>query len=92
VNEPPEVDAANVVSGLPEDTDTSADVKVADLLIMDDALGTNTLSLSGADAALFKIVGNELFLAAGTSLDFETQTSLNVTVDVDDAGVGGHPG
>ena len=47
-------------------------LKVADIVITDDALGTNTLSLSGADAALFQIVGTELFLIAGASLDFET--------------------
>ena len=39
----------------------------------DDALGTNTLALTGADAAAFEIVGSELFLKAGTVLDFETQ-------------------
>ena len=46
-------------------------------MITDDALGTNTLSLSGADAALFEIVGGtELHLRAGTTLDFETQSLL----------------
>ena len=44
---------------------------MADIVITDDALGTNTLSLSGADARLFQIVGTELFLVAGASLDFE---------------------
>ena len=48
-------------------TDTSVRVKVADIIVEDDALGTNTLSLSGADASDFIIDGTELFLAAGAT-------------------------
>ncbi|MEZ5942235.1 MAG: hypothetical protein R3C18_12650 [Planctomycetaceae bacterium] len=47
-----------------EDADTSAAIKVADVTVVDDALGTNNVSLSGDDAALFEIVGGELFLKA----------------------------
>ena len=54
-------------------------------------LGTNTLSLSGVDAALFQIVGTELFLVAGASLDFEANPVLDVTVEVDDAAILGSP-
>ena len=53
--------------------------------------GTNTLSLSGADAALFEISGSELRLKAGASLDFETNPTLDVTVEVDDSTVGATP-
>jgi hypothetical protein len=64
-------------------------IKVADIVISDDALGTNTLVLSGADAALFEIVGgNELHLRAGSTLDFESNATLDVTVEVDDTSVG----
>jgi hypothetical protein len=41
----------NVVANFAEDLDTSSAVKVADIVVTDDALGTNTLSLTGADAA-----------------------------------------
>ena len=69
VNEPPTVALANTTTTFPEDTDTTSAIKVADIVITDDALGTNTLSLkSGTDAALFQIVGTELFLVAGASL------------------------
>ena len=54
-------------------------------------MGGNNLSLSGADAALFEIVGSELYLKAGTVLDYETNPVLDVTVAVDDATVGGSP-
>jgi subtilisin-like proprotein convertase family protein len=90
INDPPTVALQNVVT-LPEDTDTSSAVKVADIVVSDDALGSETLSLSGADAALFEIVGTELFLKAGSALDFETAPQLNVTVEVDDTTVGATP-
>ncbi len=76
---------------LAENLDTTSAVKVADIVVTDDALGTNALSLSGADAALFEIVGLELFLKAGTVLDFEANPALDVTVSVDDLGVGATP-
>ncbi len=91
VNEPPTVALANTVTTFPEDTDTSVAIKVADIVITDDALGTNNLSLSGADAALFEIVGTELRLIAGAALDFETNPNLDVTVEVDDTTVGATP-
>ncbi len=91
VNEPPTVTLTNVVATLTEDTDTSTAIRVADIVVSDDAIGTNSLTLSGADAASFEIVGTELRLRAGTILDFETKTSFDVTVEVDDTGVGSTP-
>jgi hypothetical protein len=91
-NDPPSVSLQNVtITTLPEDTDTSARIKVADIVITDDALGTNELSLTGDDAALFEIVGTELYLKAEASLDFETNLQLDVTVAVDDITVGTTP-
>ena len=91
VNDAPTVSLANTVSSLPEDTNTASAIRVADIVIGDDALGTNTLSLSGADAASFEISGNQLRLRAGTVLDFETKSSYVVTVAVDDNTVGATP-
>ncbi|MFQ5494592.1 MAG: FecR domain-containing protein, partial [Phycisphaerae bacterium] len=91
VNEAPSVSLINTTASLAEDTDTSLAAKVADIVVTDDALGSNVLTLSGADAGLFEIVGTELRLTAGAALDFETNPSLDVTVEVDDAAVGGTP-
>ena len=88
---PTSVTLSNVVSSFAEDTDTSSRIKVADIAVGDDGQGTNVLSLAGADAGSFEIIGNELFLKAGTSLDFESKTAFDVTVQVDDASVGGTP-
>ena len=57
-------------------------------MIIDDNLGANDLSLSGADASNFEIVGNELHVLAGTNLDFESFSTLDVTVQVDDSTIG----
>ena len=46
---------------------------------------------TGTDAGLFEIVGTELYLMAGTSLDFETDSGLDVTVEVDDSTIGATP-
>ena len=67
----------NVITKLAEDTDTSVRVKVADINT------TDTLRLTGADANKFELNGNELFLKARTSLDYETQSNLEVTIEVD---------
>ena len=91
VNDPPGVALNNAVSSLAEDASTASDIKVADVVVTDDALGTNAVSLSGADAALFKLVGSELFLKAGVALDHETNASLDVSVVVDDSSVGSTP-
>ncbi|ETW10618.1 hemolysin-type calcium-binding region, partial [Roseivivax marinus] len=88
VNEAPSVALANVVTSLPEDTDTTSRVRVADIMVTDDALGIEVLALTGADAALFEIDGTALYLRAGTTLDFETLDQLDVTVTVDDPTLG----
>lgn len=87
----PQIQLVNQVNFLPELTDVSNDVFVADIQITDDGIGTNDLTLSGADADKFVIVGLQLFLKAGTPLDFEVQKFYNVTVSVDDANLGGTP-
>ena len=91
VNEPPTVSLANVITRIREDTNTSGGIKVADIVIADDALGTNTLSLSGPDASLFEIVGPELWLIAGAKLDFAGNPTLDVTVEIRDVTLGGGP-
>jgi hypothetical protein len=92
VNEAPTALALeNTTTSLAENTDTTSRLKVADIAITDDALGTNTIALSGTDAASFEVEGTVLYLKAGTTLDFETQSSYAVTIEVDDTAVGSSP-
>lgn len=88
---PSAVNFANTTPALDENTNTDDRIKVADVTITDDGLGTNNLSLMGADADTFELDGTTLYLKAGTTLDFETKTSYSVTVNVDDPAVGGTP-
>lgn len=88
---PTAIALANTTTSILENSNTSGAVKVSDILVTDDGLGTNTLSLSGADASSFQIIGASLFIKAGTVLDFETKTSYSVTINVDDTTVGATP-
>ena len=90
VNEAPTaVPLTNTTPLLAENTSTAARLKVADIGITDDALGTNTLSLTGTDAASFEIVSSALYLKAGVILNFETKNSYTVTINAADATITG---
>jgi Ca2+-binding RTX toxin-like protein len=90
-NAAPSLALAHTTTSLAEGTYPDG-AKVADFTITDDGAGTNDLTLLGADKDLFTIVGTELFLKAGTVLDFEGgNTTLDVTVSVNDPAVGNTP-
>jgi hypothetical protein len=80
----------NAVTELAENVDVTPEFKVADLLIEDDGLGTNNLSLTGRDRELFLIRNSALFYV-GFAPNFEAQNSYEVTVNVDDPTVGVTP-
>jgi subtilisin-like proprotein convertase family protein len=71
-----------------ENSSTATRTKVADIDIADDGEGTNALTLIGADAASFEIVGGDLYLKAGVVLDFESKASYSVAVRVSDPALG----
>lgn len=92
VNEAPTaVNFTNVTSSILETTNTSSHIKVADVTITDDALGTNVLSLSGTDSAAFELISGTLYLRAGTTLNRQTKPTYLVTVNVNDSTVGSNP-
>ena len=89
VNEAPTaVSFANTVTAIDENVIVGTGIKVADVVVTDDALGSATLSLSGADSAFFELRGSELYFI-GASPDFEAKGSYAVTVEADDPAVGG---
>jgi hypothetical protein len=91
-NQPPTALAlTNQVTTILENTNTASRLKVADIAITDDGLGTNTLIVSGPDAGAFEVDTAALYLKAGTILDFETKSTYGVTVSVDDVSVGTSP-
>lgn len=89
---PTAVSIANAASIFETNGAAAADIKVGDIAITDDGLGGNTVTLSGDDAAKFKVVGSELFLKAGTLLDTEVASSYSVHVNVSDDTLGGSVG
>ncbi|WP_207497544.1 putative Ig domain-containing protein [Limimaricola pyoseonensis] len=89
-NAAPTITLQGAPGALAAETDTSQPVKIADIVIADDGVGTNALGLAGADAGLFEITGSELFLKAGTDLS-ALAGPLDVTVTVDDIAVGATP-
>jgi hypothetical protein len=81
-NAAPSLALAHTTTSLAEGTYADP-VKIANITVTDDGVGTKNLTLSGADKDLFfiSIDGTELFLKAGTVLDFEGgNTTLDVTV------------
>jgi uncharacterized protein YjiK len=88
---PTAITLTNVTSSILENSNTTSAVKVADIYVTDDGLGTNILSLSGPDAVYFQIIGSSLYIKSGTVLDYETKNSYNVTVNVDDSSIGNTP-
>jgi hypothetical protein len=88
---PTAVSLVGAVTSLPESANTASAVKLADIFVADDGIGDNSLSLSGADAGSFQIIGTALFLKAGTVLNAAAKPSYLANVNVDDATVGGTP-
>jgi VCBS repeat-containing protein len=93
VNEAPT--AVQLLNKLASTPENGAAVKVADIKVIDDALGSNVLSLSGADSGSFEIRTNattkatELWFKGGA--DFEKKAAYDVAVNVDDLTVGVNP-
>jgi Ca2+-binding RTX toxin-like protein len=85
------VSLTNTRASIAENTSTAVRTKVADIVVTDDGIGTNELSLVGRDRAMFEIVGMALFLRGGVSLDASKMSTLDVAVAVDDAEIYGSP-
>lgn len=91
VNEAPTaVSVTGLVEGIDENTAAGDGIKVADITVTDDALGNNQFTLVGNDAASFKIVGNALYFT-GNPANYEAKSSYDVSIEVNDASVGGNP-
>lgn len=72
------------LSSLDNGDTTTGRIKLADIAITDDALGSNTVTLTGADTASFEVAGTSLYLKAGVALDRVSKASYAFTVSVAD--------
>ncbi|MGO4388427.1 cadherin domain-containing protein [Microvirga sp. 2YAF29] len=82
VNEAPTAIGLNKELAALTTAENGAAMKVTDITVTDDALGTNTLSLVGDDADMFEIRGTELWFKGNA--DYEAQRSYSVAVQVTD--------
>lgn len=64
------VSVVNGVNNLLENVNIILVIKFGNIIIGDDFLGINMLSLLGVDVSNFEIVGNGLFFKVGIVLDF----------------------
>ncbi|MEM1048594.1 MAG: cadherin domain-containing protein, partial [Pseudomonadota bacterium] len=84
INEAP---TALALSDTSVDENVPGGTVVAILTASDEDAGeTFSYALSGADAGLFEIVGDELRVAAGASIDYETDDTFDLVVTVTDSG------
>ncbi|ANL45813.1 serralysin-like metalloprotease domain-containing protein [Rhizobium phaseoli] len=83
---PTAVVLSNTVTSTPENGGV---IKVADIAVTDVDSGNNVLSLSGSDSASFTILNGALYFNGGAN--FEAKAGYDVTVNVNDATVGGTP-
>lgn len=81
----------NTTTSLDENTNTTARRKVASIVLADDGIGTNNITVSGTDKNFFEVIADGLYLKAGTVLDFETKSKYDIVVEVDDPAVGNTP-
>ena len=70
---------------------SGARAPVAEIAVMDDALGSAVLGLAGANAGLFEIDGATLLLRVGTVPDASAMGALSVDVTVSDPALGPGP-
>ncbi len=91
---PTAISTVPVVTSLADDTLPFDTIKLADIVVADDGLqggAGNVLLLTGPDAGVFTLVGNELHLSRGVELDASRQSAYQVNIEVDDATVGDSP-
>lgn len=77
--------------GIAEDTATTLRTQVTSVTFLDDALGSESITLSGSDAQYFHLDGQNIYLNAGITLDWETKPLYTLSIEVDDATVGASP-
>ncbi|MBK0370390.1 SdiA-regulated domain-containing protein [Flavobacterium agrisoli] len=88
---PTAISLNNTTSSILENSNTTSAVKISDILVTDDGLGTNTFSITGPDAAFFEITNAGLYIKAGTVLDYEAKSSYSIAINVDDKTLGNSP-
>ncbi|MCA9034040.1 MAG: DUF2341 domain-containing protein, partial [Planctomycetaceae bacterium] len=92
INQPPALSFLQDVSSIDEGTLLAAPLRIGQFIVNDDGTGTNVVSLTGTDSALFSIDSSHvLYLNAGIVPSFNLTSQLLVTGNVDDSSIAGSP-
>ena len=73
-----------LLSGVSVAENTATPAIVGAVNVIDDALGTNVVSISGVDAANFDLSGGNLRFKAGATLNHEAKSSYQITLNTTD--------
>ncbi len=88
---PTAITLGNTVTSIPENTSTSVPVKLANIIVTDDGIGRNNLTVTGTDAGAFQIIGTALYLKPGVALSSSAKPIYSIAVNVDDPSIGNTP-
>ena len=88
---PAGITLANRLKSISSSRDTSVRLKVADVVVSDDAIGTNRIAITGQDAALFEADSGGLYLRPGVVLDPVRNPSFEIWMRVYDTTAIGVP-
>ncbi len=93
VNEAATLTVSNVTSTIPQNVNNSARIFVEEFVLTDVDAGmqANNVTLAGADAGLFEIDGNRIYLIANAGLNAASNPTLDVQIVLDDATIGSGP-
>jgi predicted phage tail protein len=79
---------ANPTMTIADNASTAARIKLADIVVEDDGLGANALSIaSGLDGSSFEILDQSLYLRAGVALSRMRKPTYTVRVEASDPSV-----
>jgi hypothetical protein len=92
VNQPATLSYDGLLWSIPEHQTLVTPLNLGVATVVDDGIGINTITLAGLDAALFTLdAGNNLFLNAGVTVDFDVKTQFEVELRLDDPSISGSP-
>ncbi|MFN9720081.1 MAG: tandem-95 repeat protein, partial [Planctomycetota bacterium] len=93
VNQPGSLSFTQTAFGIDENVKLTDRMKIGQLTITDDGIGTNTITLSGGNARYFELdETNNLYLKKGVIFDYEKTQTVTVKAQLNDVGIGGTQG
>ncbi len=77
---------SSTTQSIPENTATTQPTRVGTIHIFGNGVENNSINVVGPDAQHFEVIGNELRLKAGVTLDYESQSSYSVSLQLQSVG------